>query len=624
MSIRPTFKLTEKTDFEDPYDLRRSRSLRARIRLRLKKLRYPKLVYGSFLLITLGICWYLNLLWHGRSSLTIIRSSYEDDEQVKVKNSSGPRLEADVEKRDAVVAAFKHAWSAYERDAFGYDEYHPISKRGENLARSGGIGYTVADAIDTIYLMGLEPEYQRARTWIADELDFDQTGTFSTFETSIRVLGGLLSTYHLTSDPLFLSRSTDLASRLLSAFTTPSGLPLPSVNLNSRTGVPEKGGFADRISTAEAATLQLEFRYLAEVSGNRTFWERVERVMEVVDEALGGRGAGGLVPIFMSATTGTFKTSEIRLGSRGDSYYEYLLKQYLQTGKTESVYREMYQEAMQGIHTHLVHHTPRKQMTYIAELHPKDFYSNINLDSLDGFKVHHKQDHLVCFLAGSLMLGAVTTGAVGGAAGGAIGSGGGNEGAVSIPPKANELTEVGKRDWETGVELLETCMGTHETATGLAPEIAMFYTSEEEAEAAGVVEGRTRDWYIKNSRPGGPSSYDARYMLRPETVESLYIAHRLTGDPRYRDYAWGIFSSIEKHAKIPGGGYATVLDVDTVPVRLDDKQETFFLSETLKYLYLIFCDSSVLPLHEMVFNTEAHPLPVFVPTIKPGFTARSR
>ena len=38
--------------------------------------------------------------------------------------------------------------------------------------------------------------------------------------------------------------------------------------------------------------------------------------------------------------------------------------------------------------------------------------------------------------------------------------------------------------------------------------------------------------------------------------------------------------------------------------------QSFFLAETLKYLYLIFCDDDVMSLDEWVFNTEAHPLPV--------------
>jgi endoplasmic reticulum Man9GlcNAc2 1,2-alpha-mannosidase len=71
-------------------------------------------------------------------------------------------------------------------------------------------------------------------------------------------------------------------------------------------------------------------------------------------------------------------------------------------------------------------------------------------------------------------------------------------------------------------------------------------------------------------------------MLRPETVESIFIAYRLTGAQKYRDYAWKIFEAIEKHCKLPdaGSGYATIVDVDGNNggrSLLDDKQETFFL-----------------------------------------------
>jgi hypothetical protein len=64
---------------------------------------------------------------------------------------------------------------------------------------------------------------------------------------------------------------------------------------------------------------------------------------------------------------------------------------------------------------------------------------------------------------------------------------------------------------------------------------------------------------------------------RPETVESLFTAFRLTGDRRYREYGWAIFQAIEKHCRIPSGGYATIINVDEVPVRHEDKMETFFL-----------------------------------------------
>lgn len=36
---------------------------------------------------------------------------------------------------------------------------------------------------------------------------------------------------------------------------------------------------------------------------------------------------------------------------------------------------------------------------------------------------------------------------------------------VSVPPQEGELSATGKRDWKTGVELVKTCMDTHDTAT---------------------------------------------------------------------------------------------------------------------------------------------------------------
>lgn len=66
-------------------------------------------------------------------------------------------------------------------------------------------------------------------------------------------------------------------------------------------------------------------------------------------------------------------------------------------------------------------------------------------------------------------------------------------------------------------------------------------------------------------------------IFRPETVESLFIAYRLTGDERYRDHGWRIFQAIEKHCRVDTGGYATIINVDEIPTRKEDKMETFFL-----------------------------------------------
>lgn len=135
----------------------------------------------------------------------------------------------------------------------------------------------------------------------------------------------------------------------------------------------------------------------------------------------------------------------------------------------------MYNEAMDEIHTHLVQRTPKKGVLYVAELNPEEgtngelygvrpYVHTLILTILflvrRSWRREPKQDHLVCFLAGSLLLGAVSTR-----------DGGRNEWA-SVPPTKEEL-DVGDgraaRDWKTGLELLNTCMETHKTETYADP-----------------------------------------------------------------------------------------------------------------------------------------------------------
>ncbi|KAI6163671.1 glycoside hydrolase family 47 protein [Pisolithus thermaeus] len=571
----------------------------------------PYALAMSALILLTSLVLYSILHWFPLRSLQHLLSFRDETYLRGVRPDSVPVFTADEARRDAVVEAFKHAWLAYERDAMGDDEYHPISRKGTNLTAAGGIGYTVIDSIDTMLIMGLHDEYERARIWVRDELSFDRNASFSTFETTIRVMGGLLSAYHLSGgDPLFLEKAREIADRMLPAFNTPSSLPLPLVNLHLLEGVSDHDN-GDFISTAEVSTLQLEFRYLTYLTDEDIYWDKVEKVMLVLKAATLPHG---LAPIFVDVETGIYGLSPIRLGSRGDSYYEYLLKQYLQTNQTEDIYREMYDEAMTGIHTYLVQRSVPGNLLTTAELipdrakngkalvthsyFPEPYQTHNASFTHSGWRLLPKQDHLVCFLGGSLMLGATTSGAV--------------VNQVSVPPLPNELSPQGRRDWFTGVELIKTCLATHNTKTKLPPEIA-YFSLRNQKQDKNAARKLPPDWYIKGSPPGKPTPLDARYILRPETVESLFIAFRLTGDTWYRDQGWAIFQAIEKHCRIPTGGYASIINVDQIPVEHEDKMETFMMSETLKYLYLLFSDASVLPLSEYVFNTEGHPLPIFLP-----------
>jgi len=100
------------------------------------------------------------------------------------------------------------------------------------------------------------------------------------------------------------------------------------------------------------------------------------------------------------------------------------------------------------------------------------------------------------------------------------------------------------------------------------------------------------------------------YLLRPEAVESFYILNVLTGDPIYREWGWEVFQSIEKYCKTHVA-YGSLGNVNEPSAPRDD-MESFFLAETLKYLYLLFDpDTEIDILNKHVFNTEAHPMRIF-------------
>ncbi|KAF3034684.1 mannosyl-oligosaccharide alpha-1,2-mannosidase [Didymella heteroderae] len=501
-------------------------------------------------------------------------------------------------RRQEVKDAFLLSWNAYEAHGWGYDEYHPVAKNGRYMAEPNGMGWIIVDALDTMMIMNLTKELKHAREWVSTTLDYDKDQDVNTFETTIRMLGGLLSAHYLqetlpglkpdnaNDDDLFLEKATDLAGRLLGAYESPSGVPWASVRLKDSKG---EASHADggASSTAEATTLQLEMKYLAYLTGEADYWEKAEKVMQVVDD----NGAkDGLVPIFIYADRGTFRGNEIRLGSRGDSYYEYLIKQYLQTQKQEPIYLDMWDETLRGVKKHLLAYTKESHLTVLAE----------RPSGLDGH-LHPKMDHLVCFMPGTIAL--AQTGGL----------------PVSAASKLPSWGKEQEENMQLARELMKTCMGMYRaTATGLSPEITHFQlddvpkmygtkilastTKLEKDTPEG--QGWKKDFIIKPA--------DAHNLQRPETVESLFYMWRITGDEMYREWGWEMFSAFANHTRIEGGGgYTSVNDVTKVPPPSRDNMESFWLAETLKYFYLLFGPDDVLPLDQIVLNTEAHPFPRF-------------
>lgn len=262
----------------------------------------------------------------------------------------------------------KHSWNGYKTYAFGHDNLKPIS---QSYSDWFNLGLTIIDALDTLYIMDMQEEYDEGKRWVESSLKLDVNRDVNLFEVTIRVLGGLLSIYHLSGEEIFLNKAIDLGNRLMPAFDSPSLIPYSDVNLFTLKAHAPK--WSPDSSTSEVTTIQLEFRDLSRVTGNSIYESSVARVSEKVHEL---PKTDGLVPIFINANTGTFRTfSTISLGARGDSYYEYLIKQWLQMGKKDDDYLIAdYKEAIDGVIKHLRRVTPVEKHVYVGELlSGKDF-----------------------------------------------------------------------------------------------------------------------------------------------------------------------------------------------------------------------------------------------------------
>ena len=111
---------------------------------------------------------------------------------------------------------------------------------------------------------------------MAEKLNFNINKDVNLFETTIRVLGGLLSTYHLTNDNMYLSKATDLADRLMGAFKTESGIPYSDINLLKARGHSPK--WSPDSSTSEVTTIQLEFRDLSRCTNDEKYEKAVDDI----------------------------------------------------------------------------------------------------------------------------------------------------------------------------------------------------------------------------------------------------------------------------------------------------------------------------------------------------------
>uniref|UniRef100_A0A6Q2ZPD3 alpha-1,2-Mannosidase n=1 Tax=Esox lucius TaxID=8010 RepID=A0A6Q2ZPD3_ESOLU len=449
------------------------------------------------------------------------------------------------ERRAKIKEMMKFAWDSYKRYAWGSNELRPVSKQGHSSNLFGSIkGATIVDALDTLYIMEMYEDFDMATEWVEKNLDFNVNAEVSVFEVNIRFVGGLLSAYYLSGKEVFRKKAIELGEKLLPAFKTPTGIPWALLNLKSGIGRNWPWASGGSSILAEYGTLHLEFMHLSKLSGNPAFAEKVMNIRKVLNRL---DKPQGLYPNYLNPNSGQWGQHHVSVGGLGDSFYEYLLKAWLMSDKTDDEGKKLYYDALKAIETSLIRKSSGG-LTYIAEW--------------KGGLLEHKMGHLTCFAGGMIALGA--------------------DGAPE--------DQTGHQ-MEQAAEIARTCHESYaRTTLKLGPEAFRFDGGVE------AIATRQNEKY---------------FILRPEVIETYMYMWRFTHDPKYRDWGWEAVQALEKYCRVDGG-YSGVRDVYASSPNHDDVQQSFYLAETLKYLYLLFSDDDHLPFDHWVFNTEAHPLPCLV------------
>jgi ER degradation enhancer, mannosidase alpha-like 2 len=240
-----------------------------------------------------------------------------------------------------VKAEFLHAWNGYKKYAWGHDDLKPLSKTHHDWYPQPLL-MTPVDALDTMIIMGLDEEAAATKQYILDNLSFDKDIEVQNFEITIRLLGGLLTSYQLTNDKRFLTLAEDLGNRLLPVFNSPTGMPYRYVNLKT-------GKKRDPISNpAETGTLLIEFGTLSRFTNKPVFYDKAKRALV---ETYNRRSKIGLVGEWINVETGEWTKTDSHISGAIDSYYEYLLKCWLLFGDRDC--KRMWDESIVAINKYL-------------------------------------------------------------------------------------------------------------------------------------------------------------------------------------------------------------------------------------------------------------------------------
>lgn len=512
----------------------------------------------------------------------------------KVQHQFGAEIEDDKKKRlerlAAVKESFQHAWSGYKKHAWMKDEVSPLD--GGSVESFGGWAATLVDTLDSLWIMGMKEDFEEAVNAVKD-INFNTTSeeTLNVFETTIRYLGGFLGAYDLSNGayPVLLQKATELGDLLYCAFDTPNRMPATRWRWKETfEGNDLRAGESTLV--AEIGSLTLEFTRLSQLTGDLKYYDAIQKIMNEFDSKQSLTKLPGLYPTIMNAKLMSFGDTGFTLGAMADSLYEYMPKQHMLLGGRGDQMKKMYDYSITAAMNHI----------FFQPMVPdnKDILFSGNARVNEAIKeiiTEAKAQHLGCYTGGMVGIGAKL---------------------FDHPEQMNMARK-----------LVDGCIWAYDSMpSGIMPEVFTLLACPMNSDCAWD-ENKWRDAVLAETRargqdpsaptftndadllnytiaqrhlkPGYIDIIDPRYMLRPEAIESVFIHYRLTGDKDLLEAAWRMFQAIEKHTRTEIA-HAMISDVTVSFTEKENKMESFWLAETLKYFYLIFSEPGVVSLDEFV------------------------
>jgi mannosyl-oligosaccharide alpha-1,2-mannosidase len=563
---------------------------------RWSKSKFERNPESSFKLLAAVLVITLYLIIKEFSNPTVrTRGSPDFGSQIQYTEWNGTGKAQDV-RAEKVRSAMKYTFWKYRERAWGEDDVLPVS--GGNETSRNGWGAFIVDSASTLALMGLWDELAHSVEHILG-IDFTHTDDLvDPFETTIRYLGGLLSivelydvgmipedVLHEEARDLILEHAVTLAEKLGPAYNTPTGMPWPRVDFRTSKGVPDTPLVSietpskpqdahPAIGPARTGSSILENRVLTRLTGDPIYARNSTLAWAPLVWSKWETPWPGMVDAPIDIITAAPVGRARHWDGGHDSYYEYLLKIAILSPPTDPHVRTYRKRFLQSAYS------LRKNLSTRSTSAPEHYMQHLFIGRQDDKIYRNEQGHLACFAPGTILLG------------------------------SKFYNQPYLRTF--ALALLEGCRHTYtSTPSKIGPESWSWIPkySYDEPTFFPETARQKKEW-----SETGLWSTDPQYKGRPEYVESLFYAWRITGEQRYRDWAWEAFSAIEKHCKAPYG-YAQLADVYKVKPsewtgtgedRWIDKQESFWAAETLKYLWLTFTDVETANLDSWVFSTEGH------------------